>query len=172
MDGLSIRALLVTAALGGILTGAVFFTLDYAHGLSYLSSDSSACANCHIMEPQYVSWQRGSHRAVAGCVDCHLPQHGLAKWVSKADNGWRHTVAFTLQNFSEPIVMRPVNRETLQQNCIECHGGLTHDVTAIAPDAVECVHCHSDVGHGERLGLGGPPTAAELSLPLPPGVDG
>jgi cytochrome c nitrite reductase small subunit len=70
------------------------------------------------MQPQYASWQRASHRAAAGCVDCHLPQHGLEKWISKADNGWRHTVAFTLQNFAEPIVMRPVNRETLQRNCI------------------------------------------------------
>jgi cytochrome c nitrite reductase small subunit len=164
------RTLLVVAALGGVFLGAVVFTLDYAHGLSYLSSDSAACANCHIMQPQYVSWQRAAHREVAGCVDCHLPQRGLAKWISKADNGWRHTVAFTLQNFHEPIVMRPVSRRTLQSNCIECHGGLTHDVTAISSDPVECVHCHRDAGHGERLGLGGPAGRSDLFDPADAGV--
>ena len=39
------------------------------------------------------SWQRGSHRSVAGCVECHLPQKGLKKWIEKAHNGYRHSVA-------------------------------------------------------------------------------
>ena len=150
-------AVLAACALGGVFAGAAVFTVDYAQALSYLSSDSAACANCHIMQPQYVSWQRASHRKAAGCVDCHLPHTGLAKWLSKVDNGWRHTVAFTLQNFREPIEMTEGNRRTLQRNCIECHGGLVHDPVTLASDPVACVHCHRDAGHGERVALGGPP---------------
>jgi hypothetical protein len=30
------------------------------------------------------------------------------------------------------------------------------------PDEVQCVHCHSGVGHGETAGLGGPERADEI----------
>jgi hypothetical protein len=30
------------------------------------------------------------------------------------------------------------------------------------PDEVQCVHCHSSVGHGETVGLGGPERAEEI----------
>ncbi len=149
-------ASLVAAALGGILFGVGAFTFQYAEGASYLSSDPDACVNCHIMQPQYDSWQRASHRTAAVCVDCHLPRHGLAKWIAKADAGYRHSQAFTLQNFREPITMIDRSRRILQNNCLGCHGGLTHELAAGEPDAVECVHCHRGVGHGERVALGGP----------------
>lgn len=154
------RILTVAAALAGLLAGIGLFTFDYADGLSYLSTDPAACANCHIMQPQYASWQRASHRSVAGCVDCHLPHSGLAKWIAKADNGYRHSKAFTLQNFAEPIVMTAGNRDILQRNCLACHAELTHAMAAGAPDSVVCVHCHRSVGHGERVALGGPAKGA------------
>jgi len=157
----------IAAALGGALLALGVFTFDYADGLSYLSTDPAACANCHIMRTQYDSWQRASHRSVAGCVDCHLPHDGIAKWIAKADNGYRHTVAFTLQNFAEPIVMTQGNRDTLQENCLGCHRTLTHEMAARQPDSVECVHCHRDVGHGERTALGGPEQTAHLEWKSP-----
>lgn len=146
----------VTVALGGVLVGLGAFTFEYAQGASYLSRDPTACVNCHIMQARYDSWQRGSHRAVAVCVDCHLPRHGLSKWIAKADAGYRHSRAFTLQNFHEPIVMIERSRRILQRNCLDCHGDLARELAAGEPDAVECVHCHRSVGHGERAALGGP----------------
>lgn len=148
----------------GVLFGLGFFTFNYAEGFSYLSTDPAACANCHIMQSQFSSWQRASHRNVAGCVDCHLPRHGIAKWISKADNGYRHSKAFTLQDFPEPIVMIDSSRRILQRNCLDCHGDLIHQMAAGHPDAVECVHCHQTVGHGERVALGGPERREELTL--------
>jgi cytochrome c nitrite reductase small subunit len=53
----------------GVLIGVGSYTFLYAHGLSYLSSDPKACVNCHIMQPQFDSWQKASHHAVATCVD-------------------------------------------------------------------------------------------------------
>ena len=149
-------ASLVIAALGGVLLGLGVFTFEYARGASYLSSDPKACANCHIMWPQYLSWERSSHHAVAGCADCHLPRHGIQKWIAKAENGYLHSRAFTLQNFHEPIQITPKNSAILQTNCLDCHGDLTHDAGAGGWADLRCVHCHSTVGHGERAAVGGP----------------
>ena len=142
----------------GFMIGIGAYTFHYAKGTSYLSSDPAACANCHIMQPQYDSWQKASHHTVATCNDCHLPPDGLAKWISKADNGFVHSKAFTLQNFKEPIELRDVNRRLLQQNCVRCHQELVENSVADTNSfhAGSCVHCHRDVGHGPRAGLGGP----------------
>ena len=161
-SGLAAAAVL-SAALAGLLLGIGLFTFDYADGLSYLSSDPAACANCHIMQSQYSSWQRGSHRSAAGCVDCHLPHEGIAKWVAKAYNGYRHSQAFTLQNFEEPIAMTDGNRRILQRNCLACHAALTRELASGRSDSVECIHCHRSVGHGERVALGPPEEHAALA---------
>ncbi len=63
----------LTCAMVGVLIGLGGATVRYAEGLSYLSKDPEACANCHIMNPQYDSWQKASHHTAATCVDCHLP---------------------------------------------------------------------------------------------------
>jgi len=143
----------------GLAGGLGLYTFRYAEGLSYLSTDPRACVNCHIMRPQYDAWQKSSHHTVAKCVDCHLPHSFFAKYLAKAENGYRHSKEFTAQTFPEPIVIRARGREILQQNCVDCHGGLVHDI-ASGPrgdaDVLQCVHCHSSVGHGERAGLGGP----------------
>lgn len=150
--------LVVLAVLVGTVAGMGLFTFNYAEGLSYFSTDPAACANCHIMEPQYDSWQKASHHTVATCVDCHLPQDFVPKYIAKAENGYYHSKGFTLQDFHEPIVIKESNRRLLQDNCLRCHGDLVHDLVPGAtddPDFLQCVHCHSSVGHGERAGLGG-----------------
>tara|TARA_B100000965_G_scaffold393585_1_gene404680 strand:- start:1618 stop:2088 length:471 start_codon:yes stop_codon:yes gene_type:complete len=146
------------ATLVGYLIGVGAYTFHYAKGTSYLSSDPASCANCHIMRPQYDSWQKSSHHAFATCNDCHLPPSGLAKWISKADNGFVHSKAFTLQDFHEPIRLRQVNVRVLQDNCLRCHAELVENSVADTSSfhAGSCVHCHRDVGHGPRAGLGGP----------------
>ena len=139
-----------------ILIGIGLVTFRYADGLSYLSTDPAACANCHIMWPQYDSWAKSSHKTVAGCVDCHLPHDFVGKYLAKAENGWNHSRAFTLQDFHEPILINEKNAAILQANCLACHDDLVHAQIGPAGEAPRCVHCHSTVGHGERVGLGGP----------------
>jgi len=143
----------------GVLLGVGAFSLKYAEGLSYLSADPEACANCHIMQPQFDSWQKSSHHGVAVCVDCHLPHDFIGKYVAKAGNGYHHSVGFTFQNFHEPIMIKQKNARILQENCIACHEDLAHNMlvgVAGEPEDVQCVHCHRGVGHGEPAGLGGP----------------
>ncbi len=158
------------AVLCGILLGIGSFTLYYGEGLSYFSANPSACANCHIMQPQFDSWQKASHHGVATCVDCHLPHDFLPKYLAKAENGWNHSKAFTLQNFHEPIQINEKNSRILQENCLACHGQLVDDLVhgaAAPPGSVRCIHCHRSVGHGENVGLGGPAQAFEKGMPTP-----
>ena len=142
------RVLLVLACLLGIPAGIGAFTFVYAKGFSYLSTDPKACVNCHVMNPQYDAWLKSGHRHAAVCVECHLPNRGLAKWVAKADHGFRHSAAFTLQNFKEPIEITPHDREIVRVNCQRCHADLIHAIVAAPARPLDCLHCHASVGHG------------------------
>ena len=160
MNTIELKKWWVIAAMAvGVLTGLGGYTLFYAEGLSYLSTDPRACANCHIMQPQLDSWQKSSHKNVAVCASCHLPQDFVAKYIAKAENGYHHSMGFTLQNFHEPIMIKTKNAQILQDNCLSCHGDLVNEMVMGAtrdPNAVRCVHCHADVGHGPTTGLGAP----------------
>ena len=147
-----VRPVLVALVAVGLVAGLGLTTFGYAEGLSYFSSDPAACKNCHIMNDEFATWTKSSHHAAARCVDCHLPAALVPKLVAKASNGWYHSKGFTLEDFHEPIQIKPGNARILQENCLRCHGDLVHDVVG-ATDGdreVKCVHCHSHVGHGPR----------------------
>jgi len=155
------------AILVGLLLGVGATTAYQAKALSYLSNDPTVCVNCHIMQAEYRDWQKSSHHAVATCGDCHLPHDFIGKWLTKGLNGYHHSKGFTLQDFHEPIMIKPRNAQVLQDNCLRCHGDLVHDLVSIAyPDrpaqALRCVHCHATAGHGETAGLGGPERPSDL----------
>jgi cytochrome c nitrite reductase small subunit len=153
------RPIVLLAILTGVLLGVGGYTFLYAEGFSYMSDDPEVCINCHIMQPQYDSWQKSSHHAVAVCVDCHLPHDFLGKYIAKADNGWHHSRGFTLQDFHEPIMIKAPNARILQDNCLACHADMVHGLVVGVngpEEEVRCVHCHVTVGHGETTGLGGP----------------
>lgn len=153
------QKLILGAMLLGLLAGLGAFTFYYAEGFSYFGTEPEACANCHIMNPQYDSWQKSSHHTVASCVDCHLPHDFIGKYIAKAENGYHHSKAFTLQNFHEPIMIKAKNSRILQENCVECHKDMVHDVYKgdfSNPEKVGCIHCHRTVGHGTLpTGIGG-----------------
>jgi cytochrome c nitrite reductase small subunit len=144
--------LVVLALMFGSLLGVGLFTLGYGEGHAYLSDDPNACANCHIMQPQYDSWLQSSHHAQATCNDCHLPRGFVTRWTAKADNGFFHSWAFTFQDFHEPIQIKERNLRILQANCVACHQTL---VTHLQPERViggttTCFTCHHSVGHAAR----------------------
>jgi cytochrome c nitrite reductase small subunit len=143
---------ILLSVLLGVFGGVGAFTFGYGKGHSYLSNDPNACANCHVMEDHFDSWQKSSHAHVAVCNDCHLPHHPIGKWVVKADNGFFHSLAFTLDNFHEPIQIKPRNRRVTQGACIDCHSDFVHSMlpAETGGDMLNCIHCHSDVGHNGR----------------------
>jgi len=148
----------------GIFAGLGTYTFRYAEGLSYFSKRPEACANCHIMQPQFDGWQKASHHTVAVCIDCHLPHAFIPKYLAKAENGWRHSEKFTTQDFAEPIVIQAMGRAILQENCVRCHGQVVEAMSVHrgAEPQTPCTHCHAAVGHGVRAALGGPLRAEEI----------
>ncbi len=139
-------------AMVGVLSGLGFFTFGYGHGASYLSNNPQSCANCHVMQDYYDSWLASSHENVATCNDCHLSHNPIGKWVTKADNGFFHSLAFTTGDFHEPIQIKPRNRRVTQQACLYCHQDVVHEMFPAEPEGemLMCVHCHSDVGHAQK----------------------
>ena len=138
------------AGLFGGIIGLSGFTFTYAQGFSYLSNDPAACVNCHIMRDVYDGWNRGSHKHVAVCNDCHTPHESIvAKYGIKALNGVRHSYAFTTGNFPEPIRITPLDRSVTQNACLYCHAEMVSAISHVASkEPTDCLTCHAGVGHG------------------------
>ncbi|MEM7356620.1 MAG: cytochrome c nitrite reductase small subunit [Acidobacteriota bacterium] len=136
----------------GVLGGLGAFTFGYGDGAAYLQNKPQSCANCHVMQAQLDSWAKSSHKAVATCNDCHLPHDFAGKWITKADNGFFHSLAFTTNDFHEPIQIKPRNRRVTQGACLDCHSDYVNHMLPVEQggDMLLCVHCHGDVGHAGR----------------------
>jgi cytochrome c nitrite reductase small subunit len=141
---------IVLGSLIGIFAGVGSYTFIYAKGYSYLMNDPTSCANCHVMEEQYSGWIKSSHRAVATCNDCHTPPGFVAKYATKASNGFWHSFAFTSGRFHEPIQIKPHNLKITEQACRKCHADIVEAIETPHTDKEEllsCIKCHRSVGH-------------------------
>ncbi len=137
----------------GLAVGVGGYTFVYAKGYSYLTNEPSACANCHIMQDHFRAWTRASHHTVAVCNDCHTPPGVIAKYVTKAQNGFWHSFYFTTGRYPDPLQITARNRAVLERACRKCHAELTESIdpahTGSARDGLACARCHYDVGHLE-----------------------
>ncbi len=155
-SGVPFWARLALMVLFGGIVGLSLFTVTYAEATSYLSDDPDACRNCHVMNDVHDAWARGPHHAVATCNDCHIPHTFPAKYIVKALNGWNHSMAFTLENFPEPIRITPANKTVALANCLYCHGDFVSLVNHEGQTELEdCTRCHASIGHDE-IGVGKP----------------
>lgn len=143
------RVELVLGALIGVVVGVGVYTFVYAKGGSYLFNDPKACANCHIMREHYDAWVKSSHHAVATCSDCHTPKGFIPKYLSKASNGFWHSLGFTTGRFPDPLRIRAHNREITEAACRSCHAAIVEAIDPKAPASrkTSCTRCHRDVGH-------------------------
>lgn len=160
---LRIQLPLLTAVALGTWAGLGAFTFVYAKGYSYLRDDPAACAHCHVMAEHYGAWQKGSHRSVATCNDCHTPHDFIAKYVVKARNGFWHSFHFTTGRYPEPLRITPPNHDVTESACRACHGAfvvaIDHAASlgeelvpakSAAEDRLTCTRCHRYVGHWVR----------------------
>ncbi len=135
----------------GSAVGGGAFTFHYGKGTSYLSSDSETCANCHVMQDHLDAWAKSTHHNVAKCNDCHAPHDFVGKWYCKGRNGLFHSLAFTTQDFHEPIMIKQYNRNVVEDNCRYCHSSFTHaidlGVAGENSEPLSCIRCHGNVGH-------------------------
>ncbi len=135
----------------GLAVGIGGYTFIYAKGYSYLTNDPAACANCHIMSEHYAGWVKSSHRAVAVCNDCHTPPGFVAKYATKASNGFWHSYGFTTGRFPEPLQITPRNLEVAELACRKCHHEIVEAIEGTHEGAkqLSCIRCHKSVGHLE-----------------------
>lgn len=141
----------------GAIVGLSMYAMVESKAISYLSDDPKTCANCHVMTPQYTTWQNSSHREWATCNDCHVPQDNFFKtYAFKAKDGLYHASVFTTRGEPEVIKMREAGIEVVQNNCIRCHENQVTDarLSGMVDEHKEnrttrtCWECHKDVPHG------------------------
>ncbi len=146
----------------GAFLGLGFYVLKLSNATSYLSDDPKACINCHVMTPQYLTWNKSSHREVASCNDCHVPQNNVFNtYYFKAMDGLYHSTIFTLRAEPEVIKARQPSVEVIQNNCIRCHEDrVTDPKIAATVDNHDfhrtdrtCWECHREVPHGRVKSL-------------------
>lgn len=144
--------LILLGTIIGLAAGIVCYTFVYAKGYSYMTNDPGACANCHVMQQHFDAWTKSSHRAVAACNDCHTPPGLIAKYATKASNGFWHSFAFTSGRFPEPLRIKPHNREVTEKACRKCHDNIVEAIEGVHQERsdLSCVRCHSSVGHQTR----------------------
>jgi cytochrome c nitrite reductase small subunit len=159
MAGVRINPILVAVAVClGLLIGIGAYTFVYARGYSYVTNNPAACANCHVMRDHFAAWTRSSHASVATCNDCHTPPGTVAKYLTKAENGFWHSFYFTTGTYPDPLRITPRNEDVSERACRNCHEELTESIEPVlaAPrsaaahdDRTSCIRCHDRVGHIE-----------------------
>ena len=111
----------------GILVGLFVYIVHISKASSYLSDKPETCVNCHVMAPQYATWNHSSHREWASCNDCHVPHDNIFNtYYFKAMDGMRHATIFTMRNEPQVIQIREAGIGVVQDNCVRCH---THLIT-------------------------------------------
>ncbi len=144
------QLLAIAIAIGvGVAGGLGCYTFAYAKGASYLSNDPKSCANCHIMQDHLDAWVKSSHRSVATCNDCHTPPGLVPKYFTKAEHGFFHSLAFTTDDFHEPIQIKARSLAVTEGACRKCHQDIVHqiDTTRTSGETLSCTRCHASVGH-------------------------
>lgn len=159
--------------LTSILFGVILFLFYVSKAHSYLSDKPETCTNCHIMAPQYATWNHSSHREVAHCNDCHVPHNNIFnKYYFKAKDGLRHATIFTLKKEPQVIFIHEEGAQVVHDNCIRCHSNLLTDPKLLSSveahktnrEDRRCWECHREVPHGRVNSLSSVPNAR---VPLP-----
>ena len=157
----------------GAFVGLGLVAFHVGNATSYLSDDPKACMNCHVMAPQYATWERGSHARVAVCNDCHVPHDNpVRKYAFKAMDGTRHSFMFTFRMEPQVIRIHDAGTAVVQENCIRCHSALTRNIKErmVTLDAQQhgggklCWECHRETPHGRVSSLSAVPYAR---VPIP-----
>lgn len=152
----------------GLFTGLVVYNFVQSNAISYLSDSPSTCVNCHVMNTYYSSWAHSSHRNVATCNDCHVPQDNfISKIFFKTEDGLRHTTVFTFRTEPQVIKIKKAGKEAVQSNCIRCHERLVNNTSLIThqnpkSDVFQdryCWSCHRELPHRRVNSLSSSPNA-------------
>lgn len=113
--------------------------------------DPAACNNCHVMDAAYEGWYHGDHKNRATCIECHLPQDTVPKYIEKARSGLRDVTTFISGSAPDAIRTTESSKEIIAQNCIRCHAQAVENIIYSKTGSERyCFDCHRTVAHGER----------------------
>jgi len=158
----------IVVILLGIFFGLGVFVLYISNAASYLSDEPKTCINCHVMYPQYASWEHSSHFRATNCNDCHVPHNNFVnKYYFKAKDGLRHSTMFTLRLEPQVIQIKEAGINVVQDNCKRCHSDMVSMVSLTEVTGKNyregkghrCWDCHREVPHGTVNSLSAYPSA-------------
>nr|HPI71133.1 cytochrome c nitrite reductase small subunit [Tenuifilaceae bacterium] len=150
----------------GIFFGLGVYSFHISRAPSYLSDKPETCINCHIMAPEYSTWNHSAHREYTNCNDCHVPHNNLAShYFFKAMDGLRHATVFTLRGEPQVIKIKEAGTKAVHNNCIRCHEDVIVDSKLMRPEYShnqlrkerKCWECHRETPHGKVKGLSSTP---------------
>ena len=131
---------------------ATMFALLFALSVAIPSGSNKVVASSQdrIARGKELVWS-------VGCNDCHTPPNPVAKYVTKARNGFWHSFYFTVGGYPDPLRITPRNHEITEQACRTCHGELTASIEPVRlssstrghNETLSCISCHRTVGHLE-----------------------
>lgn len=135
-----------------LISGFLLFVLIGTAGAIKLTMSPEFCSKCHVMAPEYATWEASAHAQVA-CVDCHI-KPGLGNLIIHKIAAIKELVLYATNTYERPIKMS----EQLDDGiCVSCHSKnrkITPSGDLIVPHEkhaaknVHCVECHSGVAHG------------------------
>lgn len=152
----------------GVFVGLILAILRVANATSYLSDKPETCMNCHVMTPQFATWQKSSHARVATCNDCHVPHTNVfSTYAFKAMDGLRHSTIFTFRLEPEVIHIKEAGTAVVQENCIRCHYEFVNTTSLVTSNYKNiqhgsgklCWECHRETPHGRVNSLSSFPFA-------------
>lgn len=101
------------------LVNVVFLAVAGMQGLHHMESAEFCGTACHVMEPEWATYQASSHARVA-CVECHVGEGVDALVESKIQGAWQMiSLAFDL--YERPIPTPVHTLRPARETCERCH---------------------------------------------------
>lgn len=136
-----------------LMYAGVFLLVFY--GALGIISQPFVCSGCHMMNPEYYTWQASSHgRAGVKCRECHIPP-GPVNFVKYNFLGLKNVYSAFTGSFVSPVKML---KTTPDSACQKCHDQTEKTVTSKGmlivshdrhnSEGVHCGKCHRGVAHG------------------------
>lgn len=143
----------------GILTiGILLFLLIGAGGVLKLTMAPSFCAKCHVMTPEYVTWEASSHVQIP-CTSCHI-KPGLGNLIAHKLAASKELLLYFTNTYNRPIKMSHKLPDVVCTQCHSTYRSFTPSGDLIIPHdkhadkKVLCVECHKGVAHGNIVARG------------------
>ncbi|GAB6165171.1 hypothetical protein JCM19992_11710 [Thermostilla marina] len=155
-------------SVAGVCCGLAIVVVHISRAPSYLSDEPEVCVNCHVMRTEYVTWQHSSHREVAHCNDCHVPNDSFFRhWLFKAEDGLWHSTVFTMRWEPQVIELSERAVPVVEENCRRCHEKILDEspLAVHRQGDLRCWECHREVPHGRVRSLASTPGYLDPALP-------